>query len=634
MEKREYCFLGRVDSPEKLKTLTPDETKRLAEEIRAELVHRVTENGGHLASNLGVVELTLALHRVFDCPRDHIVFDVGHQSYVHKMLTGRYDKMDTLRKAGGLSGFTKREESEYDAFGAGHSSTALSAGLGLAEADRIAGREDYTVVILGDGAYTGGMVHEALNNCRKDLHLILILNENEISISKNIGRFADYLTRLRTSRSYLKTKKATAKLLRHIPFVGKTLFALVRDMKKGMKNMLYDTNYFENMGLTYLGPADGNNLVAMERLLHEAKSMNESVLLHIRTKKGKGYLPAEEDPTRYHGISPAGSAKCEGRSFSQVMGETLCTMAQSDARIAAITAAMCDGTGLVPFRERYKERFFDVGIAEEHALTFAAGLAAGGMRPFVALYSSFLQRGYDNVIHDIALQNLPVTICIDRAGLNASDGATHHGIFDVAFLSGIPNMTIYTPLTAKTLAMAMKEALAGNSPAAIRYPKGGEDARVLAEFYREEKETLGAACNFEKDACLDVLIITGGTIVCEALTASDLLWERGVRAGILLLEKIKPFAECAKNIASLMPKRVSRILFLEEEIRAGGMGMLISDQMKRQGLLDAIPYEIMGTDDSFVPRHEGCTMYADAGIDAAHIVSAILKDHVRGEKSE
>ncbi|MBQ8447583.1 MAG: 1-deoxy-D-xylulose-5-phosphate synthase [Clostridia bacterium] len=618
-----YKYLGKINTPLELKKLPKEDMYDFAREIRRYLVNRVTENGGHLASNLGVVELTLAMHRVFDCPRDHVIFDVGHQSYVHKMLTGRFDRMETLRKPGGISGFTNIFESEYDAFGAGHSSTSLSAGLGFAAADKLAGRDAYTVVVLGDGAYTGGMIHEALNNCEKHLNLVIILNENERSISKNIGRFAEHLARIRNKSSYFKTKKVTGEVLHKIPPVYK----IVRKAKKGLKSALYGSNYFESMGLTYLGPVDGNDFEATENLLREAKKLGESVIVHVRTKKGKGYMPAESEPSFYHGISPSGGKKSGARSFSEMMGAALTEMAAGDARICAITAAMCDGTGLTSFKAAHGARFFDVGIAEEHALTFAAGLAAGGMRPVAAIYSTFLQRGYDNIIHDIALQNLPVTICVDRAGLNSADGATYHGLFDVAFLSGVPNMTIYTPVTEKALKKALAESILLGSPAAVRYPRGGENARICEAFYgaEENEAVLGARANFEKGDALDAVIVTDGVIAAEALLACEKAGEKGVRAGVILLEKIKPYGECAQNVMRLLPDGVKKIIFLEEEIRAGGMGMLLADEMARRGMLDGIETAIMAVDDTFVPRHSGKTMYEDAGICAEDIVKILLK---------
>ncbi len=625
-DSNEYKYLGKINSPEELKALRADALPCLAEEIRRELISRVTKNGGHLASNLGIVELTLAIHRVFSSPHDHIIFDVGHQSYVHKMLTGRFDKMETLRTPGGLSGFTNIFESEHDAFGAGHSSTSLSAGLGFAISDKLAGRDNYTVVVLGDGAYTGGMIHEALNNCRKDLNLIIILNENEISISKNIGKFAEYLARVRIRASYFKTKKATGAFLKNIPLIGEPLFRGVRGIKQGLKNILYDSNYFESMGLTYLGPVDGNDLEATQSLLRDAKKLGESVFVHVRTKKGKGYEPAENEPSVYHGISPAKpvSAVPAAPSFSEMFGNALSELAERDTRVCAITAAMSDGTGLGLFKEKFKERFFDVGIAEEHALTFAAGLAANGERPFVAVYSTFLQRAYDNLIHDIALQRLPVTLCIDRAGLNPSDGATHHGIFDVAMICSVPNMTLYTPLTQKRLGDALSECLVLGECVAVRYPKGRENGRIKAEFYsREYKKALGAVANFDKNDVLDALVITDGAVISEAFAASDKARERGKRVGIILLEKIKPFSECAENITALMPEKKTKLIFLEEEMIAGGMGMNISSELMRMGALAGGEFTLLGVRDSFVPRSVGKSVYEDARISAEDILKII-----------
>ena len=402
------------------------------------------------------------------------------------------------------------------------------------------------------------------------------------------------------------------------------IYRMALRTKKGLKSALYGSNYFESMGLTYLGPVDGNDFEATEQLLAEAKKLGESVLVHVRTKKGKGYEPAENEPCFYHGIAPSGAEKSKTKSFSSIVGETLSSIASEDKRVCAITAAMCDGTGLTVFKNEHKERFFDVGIAEEHAITFAAGLAANGMKPFVAVYSSFLQRGYDSVIHDVALQNLPVTICVDRAGLNDSDGATHHGIFDVSFLSGIPNMTIYTPITEKTLINAINESIKKSSPCAIRYPRGGGYELIEKEFYDNTAEKpLGAVANFDKNDTIKNVIITDGIIAHEAVLACDEAKKKGVDVGIILLEKIKPYAECARNVAALLPQGVKRILFLEEEIRAGGMGMMLSDEMKRKGLLNC-EYTVFAVDDNFVPRTKANTVYEDAGISSADIFKWIM----------
>lgn len=625
-----YKYLNRINSTEDFKSLPEAVMPELAQEIREELVERVSENGGHLASNLGVVEITMAIHRVFNTPHDHVIFDVGHQSYVHKILTGRREQMDTLRCPGGLSGFTNRAESEHDCFGAGHSSTSLSAALGFAISDKLNGSDAYTVAVIGDGAYTGGMIHEALNNCRKDLRLIIIMNENEMSISKNIGRFAKNLSRLRTRPEYFRTKKVTGKFLRRIPLIGKHLFWFVRGVKKTIKNALYGSNYFESMGLTYLGPIDGNDYYAVEQLLREAKKLDESVVLHLKTVKGKGYAPAETAPDRYHGMPPAcadASLKTDDnkKTFSSEFGSVITDMAFEDSRICAITAAMCDGTGLNPFREAHRDRFFDVGIAEEHALTFAAGLAANGMRPFVAIYSSFLQRGYDNVLHDIALQNLPVTICIDRAGINACDGATHHGIFDVAFLSEIPGIKIYVPATLGALDTALREAHEMNAPCAVRYPSGTENSRIVSEFYPYgEPSSLGARCNYDLNTGEpDAVIITHGRIAAEALKAADILKSKGENTGIILLEILKPYDETAGRIEDLLPRGKATVLFLEEEIRNGGMGMILADKLSGREVMGNKNVKILAVDDNFVRPKKGETVYTAAGVSTEDIVRAI-----------
>ncbi len=623
-EAHSIKYLDKINSPEDLKKIPPEDIRALADEIRSELIRVTTKNGGHLASNLGVVELTMAIHRVFDLPKDHLIFDVGHQSYVHKMLTGRYERIDTIRTAGGLTGFTNRSESEYDCFGAGHSSTSLSAALGFAMSDKLLEKDAYTVAVIGDGAYTGGMIHEALNNCRKDLNLIIVMNENEMSISKNIGRFAKILSRLRTRSGYFKTKKVTVSILKRIPLVGNKLFRLALNTKKAIKNTLYGSNYFEDMGLTYLGPVDGNDYDAVYNLLCEAKKLNESVVVHIKTKKGKGFEPAEKAPDLYHGMQPVG-ATVRKDTFSSVMGDYVTELGAHDESIIAITAAMCDGTGLCSFREKYPKRFFDVGIAEEHALTFAAGLSANNMKPFCAIYSTFLQRGYDNIIHDIALQKLPCVICVDRAGLNSGDGATHHGIFDVSFLSSIPNLKIYTPATYDTLRRSIYEAYTSNMPSAIRYPSGRECSEIVDTFYSNNTEdSLGAVADFGVGTELDAVIITHGRITLEALKAKKILKEKGVNVGIVLLEVLKPYDICAEKVKELLPKKTTAILFLEEEIRSGGMGMNLSDMMTKKGMLDGIRISIMAIDDSFVEsRKIGESVFRAACVDVDSIVDEI-----------
>ncbi len=620
-------YLNRINSPCDFKAIPNEEMSAVAEEIRSELVRIVGKNGGHLSSNLGAVELTMAIHRVFDSPVDHIIFDVGHQSYVHKLLTGRYKGMETLRQSGGLCGFTNREESEHDCFGAGHSSTSLSAALGFAVSDKLKGSNAYTVAVIGDGAYTGGMIHEALNNCRKDLNMIIILNENEMSISKNIGRFAKNLSRLRTSPRYFKTKKVTGVFLKKIPLVGRFMFRRVLGFKKVLKNTLYGSNYFESMGLTYLGPIDGNDYAQVENLLREAKKLGESVVVHLKTVKGKGYPPAEQAPDIYHGMSPSCAIKTDKPSFSATMGHVVTELAEKDEKICAITAAMCDGTGLCEFKNRFPKRFFDVGIAEEHALTFAAGLAANGMKPVVAIYSTFLQRGFDNIIHDIALQKLPVVICVDRAGLNPADGATHHGLFDVAFLSQIPNLKIYTPITYDTLEICIKQALDEGVPCAIRYPNGCENDRVRSEFYSNAQiAEISARSNFDKSSKLDTVIVTHGRMAAEALAACDALMDKGMTAGVILLEMLKPYDVCADNVANLLPDETCGVILLEEEIRSGGMGMNLRDKLEKRDIMKDKKMCIMSVDDNFVTdRRTGERIHESAHIDAKSICQQALK---------
>ena len=618
----EYRYLNKINSPADLKQLQEDEIIALADEIRHFLVEKVEENGGHLASNLGVVELTIAIHRIFDVPNDHLIFDVGHQAYVHKIITGRKDMFDTLRQGGGLSGFTKRQESDCDCFGAGHSSTSVSAGLGFAQADKLLGNEGHTIVVLGDGAFTGGMVHEALNNCERKLKLIIILNENEMSISKNIGSFAKILTKLRLRKSYVNTKAITRKVITSIPIIGKSTFKALKNLKKGVKDLFYGSNYFENLGLFYIGPIDGNNEKQVEEALKLAKSCNESVLVHVNTVKGMGYEPAEKDPGKYHGISPK-KTKIQKTNFSNEFGKYLSELAMDDSRICAITAAMLDGTGLGTFAEKYPERTFDVGIAEEHGLTFACGLAAEGMKPYLAVYSTFLQRCYDQIIHDMALQNLPVRLCIDRAGLNASDGPTHHGIYDVAMLSQIPNMTLYAPATYDVLLNSLLLANDTSSPCAIRYNKGEEKEEILKEFYGNGVGKLGIKTNFENSELLDAIVITHGSIAVEAIRAKEILKSKQINLGIVLVERIMPYSNLVDDLISVLPKKSISVVTLEEEIKAGGFGMMLLDKLNQQLIMANKKTMIIALEDTFADKY-GKNIYESFAINAEAIADRIM----------
>lgn len=615
----QWPILGGISSPEDLKALPADQLGTLAAEIREYLAYRVTENGGHLASNLGIVEMTMAIHRVFESPHDHVIFDVGHQSYVHKLLTGRKEQFDTLRCPGGLSGFTKRAESEHDAFGAGHSSTAISAAIGMAEAEYQKGSHAWTVAVVGDGALTGGLSYEGLNNCAHHLRLLIIINENEMSISPNTGRLAQHLSKMRASRRYLRTKRFTARFFLRVPLIGRPIFKFLRWCKRRIKHMFYRENLFEHMGIRYMGPINGNDVMGVEEYLHHAKKLDHSVILHLKTTKGQGYAPAEENPNAYHGIAPKGKAK-QAITFSRVMGEELTRMAGEDTTVCAITAAMSCGTGLEPFRRAIPSRFYDVGIAEGHAVTFGAGLAAGGMRPVIAVYSTFLQRAYDNILHDAALQNLPICLCIDRAGLNAGDGPTHHGIFDVAMLSQIPGAAIYAPVTMEGLRRSLRKALQSNCLTAIRYPNGGEDESIVQAFYADQgaEREIGVRRFGDAPETAKVTIVTHGRIAAIAVEAVKTLRAEGILANVTLCEYLAPYAALAAEVA---PTLGARVLFLEEELRTGGFGMSLSDALRQIGALD-MPFRVMGTEDGFLTLGAGQTALQAAGLDLAAVLRA------------
>lgn len=611
----EYRILDGINSPYDLKNTDENDLELLCSEIRDFLCKTVKNTGGHLASNLGVVELTVALHREFDFLHDHLIFDVGHQAYTHKIITGRKKEFPSLRKRGGLSGFTKRSESPYDCFGAGHSSTSVSAAIGFASADKLSGSDAYTVAVLGDGAFTGGMVHEALNNCRSDLKLIIILNENDMSISKNTGAFATLIAKIRASKKYYKTKRATAKIVQKLPLVGHFLFEAMKGVKQRLKNKIFKSNYFEDLGLYYLGPVDGHDCIKLQRLLNEAKNAEKSTVIHVRTVKGKGYAPAEKDPGRYHGISPDGTEKDE--NFSSFMGKTLSTLANENDKICAVTAAMATGTGLDHFSASHKDRFFDVGIAEEHALTFCAGLSANGYIPYFAVYSSFLQRGYDNVIHDIALQNLPVRIMIDRAGISASDGATHHGIFDVPFLMSVPNISLYAPCDFSSLEEIMKKTVSDNCPVAIRYANCS-DTNVIEKRFKPMGEYV--LCDADENA--QYVVITYGKIVSEALAVCDGLRSSGIGCTVILLQKLKPYKESAEIIAPLLKEGIKKTVFLEEGIKNGGASMVISSYLNSLGIENI---KVVAIDDAFESDKVTGNIYSDFGIGAETVLRELLK---------
>ncbi len=623
-----YNLLENINSPEDLKRLDDGEMLPLCDQIRSFLIDNVERTGGHLASNLGATELSVAIHRVFDSPKDHIIFDVGHQAYVHKLLTGRRDDFATLRTPGGLSGFTKMSESDHDAFGAGHSSTSVSAALGYATADRLKGSDAYTVAVLGDGAYTGGMVHEALNNCDPKLRLIMILNENGMSISVNKGTFASYLSRVRISKGYRTWKKGARSIFDHIPLIGKPIHKFFTFVKNRFKNMFFSSNYFEDLGLYYLGPIDGNDYRKVEKALKQAKALGECVIVHLKTVKGKGYAPAEASPDDFHSVY---AKSAQSKNFHSVMADRLISLAEKDKDIVAVTAAMGIGTGLDKFEKTYPDRYFDVGIAEEHALTFSAGLAADGLKPYAAIYSTFLQRGYDNILHDIALQDLPVKLMIDRAGLACGDGATHHGIFDVAFLSHIPGMTVISPATYSVLEQAVEFANMIDTPIAVRYPNSFESEDVVRAFYSTPSSTpFGARADFTPDSAPEYVFITYGSLVERVMKAAKLVRNvTGRTVGVVLLEVLKPYDYSARSVLPYI-SGARRILFAEEGIKNGGAAMLMREALDEHGFdFGACEYLISAIDDNFASPTEPCDLYDHVGLSAEKLAEKMLNGKKR-----
>ncbi|MBQ9859291.1 MAG: 1-deoxy-D-xylulose-5-phosphate synthase [Clostridia bacterium] len=569
-----------IHSPRDIKQLNKQELGSLCEQLRQKLVSTVSHTGGHLSSNLGTVELTVALHRVFDTPHDVIVWDVGHQCYTHKLLTDRFERFDTLRQQGGISGFPKPAESEHDSFLTGHSSTSISVANGIAKAKALTGDDGYTIAVIGDGALTGGLAYEGLSNAgRSDDRLIVVLNDNKMSISRNVGFVARYLSHLRSSLRYVRGKKRLVKLLSHIPLIGQPLNTLLHDWKKRAKRTLFsNTSFFENMGFYYLGPVDGHDLEDLEEALQVAKGVNRPVVLHIETVKGKGYPHAEKNPDTYHGISrfdPAsGAPVAGGDNFSAHFGDTLCRLAAEDERIVAVTAAMVTGTCLTNFAAQYPTRFFDTGIAEGHAVTFSSGMAGGGLLPVFAVYSTFLQRSYDQLVNDTALMNNHVVLAIDRAGVVPDDGETHQGIYDVAMLRSIPNTTLYAPCNYKELELHLRQALYDTTGiAAVRYPKGAQPDS-LAEY----QPTYGTY-DWLSDKGRDLLLVTYGRTFGEVLPICEHRRRNGQPTSVLKLNRVLPLDEEAVKAAA----EYRCVLFFEESGRRGGVGELFGSRLAQLG---------------------------------------------------
>lgn len=558
-------MLETIHSPDDLKKLSEKELDGLAAEIRDTITETVLQNGGHLASNLGMVEATIALHRVFDSPRDKIIFDVGHQSYTHKLLTGRYESFSTLRQYGGISGFPNRKESEHDVLTEGHCGTSLSAALGIAIADKAQGNDDCVIAVVGDGALTNGMIYEALNNCAdRDLRLIILVNDNDMSISGNIGGLHNYLSRIRTSKRYFRFKHGLNRVLSKTPLVGKPLIACFKGTKRFFKRIFVKNTLFEDLGLNYLGPVDGHNIKKLVNVLTEAKDRRKCCIVHIITQKGKGYEPAEKEPDKYHGVAAQGD-RCAESSFSERAGSLACALAERDKSVCAITAAMCSGVGLTEFAERFPERFFDVGIAEEHAVTFAGGLAAGGLKPIVFLYSTFAQRSYDQLIHDVAIQNLPVTLMLDRCGIVPGDGITHQGLFDYPLFSAIPNVKIYAPNDYRELERAFTKSMEEDGLSVVRYPKGCECE--LPDLVRED--TLSYSADTEH---AEIVIVTFGRMSETACRAAELLGKKH-KTGIVSLFRIFPL-ETERIFA--LTAHANLVYLLEEGYAVGGVAEKIA----------------------------------------------------------
>ena len=596
-----YALLNRIEKPEDVKALTVRELEQLASELRHFIIDTVSQNGGHLAPNLGTVELTLALYSVFSFPGDKLVWDVGHQAYTHKILTGRRDAFKTLRKKGGITGFPNRSESVYDAFGVGHASTSISAALGMALARDARGEKNQVIAVIGDGALTGGESFEALNNAG-DLgtKLIVILNDNEMSIDANVGAMSEYLSRIRIAPQYARAKRDMGSLLMSIPHIGDKVYKTASHLKDGVRSVLVPGSLFEEMGFHYIGPIDGHNIGLLEEVLASAKEMEGPVLIHIHTVKGKGYKPAEQAPDKFHGVgcfdpSTGKSAKKAGcaPSYTSVFSKALIDLAKDRPDILAITAAMPSGTGLKAFGQAYPKRFFDVGIAEEHAMTLAAGTAAAGMHPVIALYSTFAQRAYDQLIHDVCLQNLPVTLCLDRAGLVGEDGPTHHGVFDLSYLRQMPNMCVMAPKDEEELRHMLATAIAIEGPAAVRYPRGAGLGVPLTDSL--ETLPVGKAEVLQEEGNIAFLAV--GTMVEKAKEAAAILKEEGIEAAVVNMRFIKPLDT---ELLGEMARTKRLLITAEENVLAGGFGSAVAEYLADHGI--EVPLLRFGIPDRFIEQ--------------------------------
>mgnify|MGYP006277234879 FL=1 len=614
-------ILERIDSPADLKQLTIQEMEQLAGEIRETIIDTVSKTGGHLAPSLGVVELTLALHYVFDTPRDKIIWDVGHQAYTHKLVTGRRDRFHTLRTLGGISGFPKRAESPYDPFDTGHSSTSISAGLGISTAHALQKTEGRVIAVIGDGSMTGGMAYEGLNQAgHTEKDLIVVLNDNEMSIAPNVGAFSSFLSRTMSGKRFVNFRKDLETFFKSIPGVGENILNIARRSEDSFITFFTPGMLFEAFKFKYIGPIRGHRLDRLLETFQNTLHIPGPVLVHVMTRKGKGYAPAEEDPAHYHGVgvfeietgTPARSSTPPPPAYTDVFGDAMVELGRKEDALFAITAAMPEGTGLHKFAKTFPERFLDVGIAEQHAVTFAAGLAVEGLRPVVAIYSTFLQRAYDQLIHDVCLQNLPVVFCVDRGGLVGEDGPTHHGPFDLSFLRILPNMTVMAPKDENELRHMLYTALKQPGPVAIRYPRGSGVGVALDEDFQEIP--VGRAEPLRQGD--DLTVIALGSMVAPSLEAAETLAAEGVRAGVVNVRFVKPLDPQLKDLAL----KTRRVLVVEENTRLGGLGGAVLEAFNDDGILGQVTVRRIGIPDRFVEHGPRSVLRAKCGLDVASIL--------------
>ena len=614
--------LDKIQKENDIKQLTEGELEKLRDEIREFLINSISVTGGHLASNLGVVELTMALHLSFDLPKDKIIWDVGHQSYTHKILTGRREGFGSLRQYGGMSGFPKANESDCDCFNTGHSSTSISAGLGMAQARELSGEDYHVISVIGDGALTGGMAFEALNNA-SDIksNFIIVLNDNKMSISENVGGLSRYLGQFRTADAYRDLKTNVMEMLNHIPNVGPKMVKRIRNTKSSIKQLFIPGMFFEEMGIIYLGPVNGNDIAGMRKVFAEAKRVEGPVLVHVLTQKGAGYAPAEKHPSRFHGAEPFDiptglpKKKQEKANYTDVFASVMRKLGAQDDKVVAITAAMADGTGLMRFKKEYPKRFFDVGIAEEHAVTFAAGLAKAGMKPVFAVYSSFLQRAYDQILHDVCIQNLPVIFAVDRAGLVGSDGETHQGIFDISYLSSVPNMTIMAPKNRLELRDMMQFAVEYHAPIAIRYPRG-----TAFDGLKECRQPVKLGKSETIHEGKEIAVLALGSMVQTAEQVREQLLEQGCDITLVNARFAMPFdKERIKELAQTHKLLVT----MEENVKSGGFGEHVAAYLKQEDI--ATRMLMISIPDAYVEHGNVEKIKQELRIDASSVTERILE---------